>query len=42
MIDKKEKKIQFKLEDVFGDILGNESISSEHTTKLINFLAKMM
>ena len=35
-------KIQFKLENVFGDILGKESISSEHITKLITFLAKMM
>ena len=31
---KKEMKIQFKLEYVFGDILGKESISSEHITKL--------
>ena len=35
-------KIQFKLENVFGDILGKESISSEYITKLITFLAKMM
>ena len=42
MIHKKNMKIQFKLEYVFGDILGKESISSEHIRKLITFLAKMM
>ena len=35
-------KIQFKLEYVFGDILGKQIISSEHITKLFNFLAKTM
>ena len=34
-------KIQFKLEDVFGDILGKKSISSEHITKLFNFFSKI-
>ena len=33
-------KIQFKLEYVFGDILGKESISSEHITKLITFFSQ--
>ena len=36
------KKTQFRVEDVFGDILGKESISPEQITKLNNFLARMM
>ena len=32
----------FKVEDVFGDILSKDSISPEQLTKLNNFLAKTM
>ena len=33
---------KFKVEDIFGDIISTDSISSEQITKLNNFLAKMM
>ena len=33
---------KFKVEDIFGDIISKDSISSEQITKLNNFLAKMM
>ena len=36
------KKTQPKVEDVFGDILNEDSISREQITKLNNFSAKMM
>ena len=44
-IDKKSeimKNPQFKVEDVFGDVISKDSISPEQITKLNNFLAKMM
>ena len=44
-IDKKSeimKNIQFKVEDVFGDVISKDSISLEQITKLNNFLAKIM
>ena len=33
---------EFKVEDVFGDIISKNSISPEQKTKLNNFLAKIM
>ena len=36
------KKNPFQAEDEFGDILSEDSISSEHVTKTISFLAKTM
>ena len=33
---------QFKVEDVFGDILSKDSYSPEQTTKLNDFLAKIL
>ena len=33
---------KFKVEDIFGDVISKDSISSEQITKLNNFLAKMM
>ena len=36
------KNTQFKVEDVFGDVISKDSISAEQITKLNNFLAKMM
>ena len=33
---------QFKVEDVFGDVISKDSISPEQITKLNNFLAKIM
>ena len=33
---------KFKAEDIFGDVIGKDSISPEHITKLNNFLAKIM
>ena len=33
---------KFKVEDIFGDVISKNSISSEQITKLNNFLAKMM
>ena len=44
-IDKRSeimKKIQFKVEDVFGDVISKDSISTGQITKLNNFSAKMM
>ena len=31
---------QFKVEDIFGDVISKDSISPEQITKLNNFLAK--
>ena len=31
---------KFKVEDIFGDAIGKDSISPEQITKLNNFLAK--
>ena len=36
------KSTQFKVEDVFGDVISKENFSKEQTTKLNNFLAKIM
>ena len=36
------KNTQFKVEDVFGDVMSKDSISPEQITKLNNFLAKIM
>ena len=36
------KNTQFKVEDVIGDVMNKDSFSTEHITKLKNFLAKMM
>ena len=33
---------KFRVEDIFGDIVSKDSISTEQITKLNNFLAKMM
>ena len=33
---------KFKVEDTFGDVISKDSISPEQTTKLNNFLAKIM
>ena len=33
---------KFKVEDIFGDIISKDSISSEQITKLNNFLTKIM
>ena len=44
-IDKKSeimKNTQFKVEDIFGDVISKDSISPEQITKLNNFLAKIM
>ena len=44
-IDKKSelmKNTQFKVEDVFSDIISKDSISPEQITKLNKFLAKIM
>ena len=44
-VDKKSeimKNTQFKVEDVFGDVISKDTISTEQITKLNNFLAKMM
>ena len=44
-VDKKSeimKNTQFKVEDIFNDVISKDSISPEQLTKLINFLAKMM
>ena len=44
-IDKRSeimKNTQFKVEDVFGDVISKDSISPEQITKLNNFLAKIM
>ena len=36
------KNTSFKVEDVFGDVMSKDSISTEQITKLKNFLAKIM
>ena len=36
------KNTQFKVEDVFGNVISKDSISPEQITKLNNFLAKIM
>ena len=36
------KNTQFKVEDIFTDIISKDTISTEQITKLKNFLAKMM
>ena len=36
------KNIQFKVEDVFGDVVSKENFSHEQITKLINVLAKKL
>ena len=36
------KNTQFKVEDVFGDVISKDCISPEQITKLNNFLAKIM
>ena len=44
-IDKRKeimKSTQFKVEDVFGDIISKDNFSQEQITKLNNFLAKIM
>ena len=44
-IDKKSeimKNTQFKVEDIFGDVISKDSISPEQITKLNSFLAKIM
>ena len=35
------KNTQFKVEDVFGDICGNEATPPEQITNLHNFLGKL-
>ena len=44
-IDKRKEIMEstkFKLEDIFGDVKSKDSISSEQTSKLNKFLAKIM
>ena len=44
-VDKKSeimKNTQFRVEDVFGDVISKDSISPEQITKLNNFLAKII
>ena len=44
-VDKKSeimKNTQFKVEDIFSDVISKHTISTEQLTKLNNFLAKMM
>ena len=44
-VDKREdimKNTQFKVEDVFGDVISKDNFSQEQITKLNNFLAKIM
>ena len=44
-IDKRKEimdSIKFKVEDIFGDVISEDSISTEQITKLNNFLAKIM
>ena len=36
------KNTQFKVGDVFGDAISQDNFSQEQTTKLNNFLAKIM
>ena len=44
-IDKREEimiSTRFKVEDIFGDVVSKDTITTEQITKLNNFLAKMM
>ena len=44
-VDKKseiKKNTQFKVEDIFTDVISKDTISTEQITKLNNFLARMM
>ena len=44
-IEKREKimtSTKFSFEDVFGDVISKDSISTEQITKLNKFLAKIM
>ena len=44
-IDKRKEimnSTKFKVEDIFGDVISKDTISTEKITKLNNFLAKMM
>ena len=44
-IDKRKEimnSTKFKVEDIFGDVISKDTISTEQITKLNNFLAKMM
>ena len=36
------KKVLFKVEDVFGDVIGEDNFSQGQKTKLKKFLAKLM
>ena len=36
------KNTQFRVEDVFGDIISKDKLSQEQITKLNNFFAKIM
>ena len=36
------KNTQFKVEDIFGDVISKDSVSPEQISKLNNFLAKIM
>ena len=36
------KNTQFKVEDVFGDVISKDSFSQERITKLSNFLAQIL
>ena len=36
------KNTQFKVEDVFGDVISKHNFSQEQTTKINNFSAKIM
>ena len=36
------KNTNFKVEDVFGDVISKDNFSQEQLTKLNNFLAKIM
>ena len=36
------KNTQFKVEDVFGNVIKKDTFSHEQTTKLNDFLAKIM
>ena len=44
-IDKRSeimKNTSFKVQDVFGDVIGKDNFSHEQITKLNNFLAKIL
>ena len=44
-VDKKSeimKNTQFKVEDIFSDVISKDTISTEQITKLNNFLAKII